>query len=97
MPSIVNVRVDDNTKRDIEILFDKMGMNISTAVNMFFKQALIEEALPFQPRIKRKSLDTYLEQYYGKPIEIVLKEAEARNAKEKPTEYDFGSPVGGEL
>ena len=57
MASVVNVRVDENTKREVEILFDKLGLNISTAVNMFFKQALIEEALPFQPRIMRKGRD----------------------------------------
>ena len=49
----INVRVDDETKRDVEILFDSLGMNISTAVNMFFKQALMEKALPFQPKLKR--------------------------------------------
>jgi len=31
-----------------------MGMNISTAVNMFLKQCLMEDALPFQPKVKRK-------------------------------------------
>ena len=49
----VNVRVDEAVKRNVEILFDSMGMNISTAVNMFFKQCLTENALPFQPRIKQ--------------------------------------------
>ena len=51
----INVRVDDSVKRSVEILFDSMGMNISTAVNMFFRQCLLEEALPFQPRAKRKA------------------------------------------
>jgi DNA-damage-inducible protein J len=50
----VNVRVDDIVKRNVEVLFDSMGMNISTAVNMFFKQCLMENALPFQPRAKRE-------------------------------------------
>ena len=48
----INVRVDENVKRNIEALFDSMGMNVSTAVNMFFKQCLTENALPFQPRAK---------------------------------------------
>ncbi|MCL1975773.1 MAG: type II toxin-antitoxin system RelB/DinJ family antitoxin [Firmicutes bacterium] len=51
----INVRVDESVKRNVEILFDSMGMNISTAVNVFFKQCLLEEALPFQPRAKRSS------------------------------------------
>ena len=48
----INVRVDENVKRNVEALFDSMGMNVSTAVNMFFKQCLTENALPFQPRAK---------------------------------------------
>jgi len=48
----VNVRVDESIKRNVETLFDNMGMNISTAVNMFFRQCLLEEALPFQPRAR---------------------------------------------
>ena len=50
----VSVRVDESVKRNVEALFDSMGMNISTAVNMFFKQCLLEEALPFQPKAKRE-------------------------------------------
>ena len=49
----VNVRVDENVKRNIEILFESMGMNISTAVNIFFRQCLTENALPFQPKAKQ--------------------------------------------
>ena len=50
--SVVNVRVDQNVKNEIEKLFDSLGMNISTAVNIFFKQCLMEQGLPFQPKIK---------------------------------------------
>ena len=69
MATTVNVRVDEKTKREIEILFDKMGMNISTAVNMFFKQALMEEALPFQPKLTKKhkhmTLKEKLKNFHG--------------------------------
>jgi DNA-damage-inducible protein J len=66
----INVRVDESVKRSVEVLFDNMGMNISTAVNMFFRQCLMEEALPFQPRIKRSS----------KALKEILREAQD-NAK----------------
>ena len=49
----VNVRVDEDIKRNVESLFESMGMNISTAVNMFFRQCLFENAIPFQPRGSR--------------------------------------------
>ena len=95
--AIVNVRVDKNVKRDIEKLYDGLGINISTAVNMFFKQCLMEQGLPYQPKIKhrRKTLNEYLEEYHGKDIETILSEAEERN--EKPIEIDWGKPVGEEV
>jgi len=58
----INVRVDETVKRNVERLFDSMGMNISTAVNVFFRQCLMEEALPFQPRVKRTSLSEALKE-----------------------------------
>jgi len=58
----INVRVDENVKRDVEQLFDSMGMNISTAVNMFFRQCLMEDALPFQPRVNHPSLKSALKE-----------------------------------
>ena len=87
MPSVVNVRVDENTKRDVEILFDKLGMNISTAVNMFFKQSLMENGLPFQPKVtikKRKHI----------PLKERLKDF---NGSFEIEEWDDGEPVGREM
>ena len=74
-------------------------MNISTAVNMFFRQCLMEQGLPYQPKIKqkRKSLNEYLEEYHGKDIETVLKEAEERNRIERTKEINWGKPVGEEV
>ena len=67
MASIVNVRVDEKTKREVEILFGKLGLNTSIAVNMFFKQAIMEEAIPFQPKVikKRMSLHERLKDFDG--------------------------------
>ena len=93
----VNVRVDEEVKRDVEALLDKLGMNISVLVNMTFRQLIMDEALPFQPRVKRKrpSLNEYLEAYHGKDIETILREAEQNN--KKPIEIDWGKPVGEEI
>jgi len=84
---VVNVRVDENTKREVEILFDKLGMNISTAVNMFFKQSLMEDALPFQPKVtvkKRKHI----------PLKERLKNF---NGSFEIEDWDDGEPVGREI
>ena len=95
--AIVNVRVEENVKRDIEKLFDSLGMNISTAVNMFFKQCLMEQGLPYQPKLKhRQSLKSYLENYYGKDFDSIIKEREAEGFS-NPVEMIESKPVGKEV
>lgn len=43
----VNVRVDEDLKRNAEKLFDDLGMNMSTAINIFLRQAVESDGIPF--------------------------------------------------
>jgi DNA-damage-inducible protein J len=52
MATSINVRLDEDLKRDVEQFFSEIGLDTSTAIRMFFKQCLIEKALPFLPRTK---------------------------------------------
>ncbi|MCL1856525.1 MAG: type II toxin-antitoxin system RelB/DinJ family antitoxin [Kiritimatiellaeota bacterium] len=45
--AIVNVRVDTDVKRGIEEFCAEVGMNVSTAVNLFFKAVLTQRKIPF--------------------------------------------------
>jgi len=80
----INVRVDEDVKRDLDFLLDKLGLNVSVVVNMLFRQMIMDEALPFQPKYKRKRLTTEerLKNYIG---------------DYKTEEWDTGEPVGGEV
>lgn len=62
----LNVRVDANDKKNFEQFCNSVGMNVSTAVNMFIKAVLREQKLPFEVKS-----DTY-----NKIIDEKLKEAE---------------------
>lgn len=42
------IRTDEEVKKDAEILFDSMGMSLSTAVNVFLKQAIRVNGMPFE-------------------------------------------------
>jgi DNA-damage-inducible protein J len=44
----LNIRIDDNLKNDAEILFNDLGLNLSTAVTMFIKQAVRQRSIPFE-------------------------------------------------
>lgn len=43
----ITIRVDENVKRQSEELFEELGLNMSSAVNMFLKQAIRQQAIPF--------------------------------------------------
>jgi DNA-damage-inducible protein J len=43
----MTMRVDENLKRKAEELFTDLGMNMTTAVTIFLKQALREQGIPF--------------------------------------------------
>lgn len=43
----ITVRVDEDLKRQADILFGDLGMNLSTAFNIFLKQSVREQRIPF--------------------------------------------------
>ena len=77
------VNVDENVKHDIEKLYNSLGMNINTAVNLFFQQCLIEQGLPFQQKTAPKHI----------PLKERLKN---HSGDYKAEEWDTGEPVGRE-
>ena len=48
----LSVRVDANDKKNFEQFCDEVGMNVSTAINIFIKAVLREQKLPFEVRSK---------------------------------------------
>jgi addiction module RelB/DinJ family antitoxin len=43
----VTFRVEKDLKEQAETLFNRLGMNMSTALNIFLRKAVDEEAIPF--------------------------------------------------
>jgi len=54
--SNINIRVDNNTKKEAQSLFASLGMDMTTAINIFLKQAIRQRCIPFaikeEPEIK---------------------------------------------
>jgi len=47
----MNIRIDENIKARAEALFDELGLNMTTAVNMFIKASLRNNGIPFELKI----------------------------------------------
>lgn len=44
----INIRMDDNLKEQADVLFDQLGLNMTTAVNMFVRQTIRQGGIPFE-------------------------------------------------
>ena len=43
----VTIRMDEDLKKQADTLFTELGLNLSTAFNVFVRQAVREQAIPF--------------------------------------------------
>lgn len=43
-----NIKIDSALKQESQALFESLGLNLSTAVNMFLRQSVREQAIPFR-------------------------------------------------
>lgn len=46
--SVINVNVPTDVKEEANNLFSSLGLNMSTAINMFLKRAIYERGIPFE-------------------------------------------------
>ena len=46
--AIINIRIDDDLKKEAEELCKELGLNMTTAVTIFFKKMCREQRLPFE-------------------------------------------------
>ena len=47
-PVSTNIKIDPELKEQAQELFESLGMNLTTAVNIFLRQSVREQAIPFR-------------------------------------------------
>lgn len=52
---ILQVRMDSELKKDAEKVFNALSINSSVAVNLFFKQVVLNQGIPFTLEIKKEN------------------------------------------
>ena len=60
----ISIRMDSELKREADALFTELGMNISTAFNIFVRQSIREGRIPFKISLNepnKKTLAAMLE------------------------------------
>ena len=69
----LTIRIDEDIKRDAEIVFERIGLTMSAAINVFFRQAVRTQAIPFE----LKAYDDYFNAYNMKRILHSIEQAKS--------------------
>ena len=84
----MNLRIDKDLKKQAEALFAGLGLNMTTAINIFLKQAVREQGIPFAITAHKEfeSVSAYrgsAERYghYAEYVASSLREADDKVAK----------------
>jgi DNA-damage-inducible protein J len=54
----ISIRMDADLKAQADSLFSELGMNLSTAFNIFVRQALREGRIPFDISLNQPNMET---------------------------------------
>lgn len=54
----MNIRMDSEVKKQAEAIFGEIGINMTTAINIFLKQAIRENGIPFELKVKTPNAQT---------------------------------------
>lgn len=53
-----SVRMDSNIKKQCEALYSELGINLTTAINVFLRQSLRAGGFPFEVRLEQPNKET---------------------------------------
>ena len=72
MPTVsTSIKIDAKTKKEAQELFKNMGMSLTTAINIFLKQAVREQRIPFyvgEPKYKEEVYQAMKDVKQGKNL-----------------------------
>ncbi|MDY5122975.1 MAG: type II toxin-antitoxin system RelB/DinJ family antitoxin, partial [Treponema sp.] len=49
--TLVQIRVDEKLKDEVSAIYDQLGLDLSTAVRIFFKRTVAEQGIPFTMKL----------------------------------------------
>ncbi|MGI6594551.1 MAG: type II toxin-antitoxin system RelB/DinJ family antitoxin [Christensenellales bacterium] len=53
MSTNLNIRIDKKIKDQAEIIFAELGLNMTTAINMFLRTVVREKKIPFELKLEK--------------------------------------------
>ena len=73
----LNVRVDENLKKEAETLFADLGLNLSSAITVFLKSAVEDRGIPFEIKKTDRKVELSDEVLLSLSKQLISKNREA--------------------
>ena len=58
----INVRVEEKTKEEADQILELLGINMSTAIDLYLNQIILKKGLPFEVRVPRRNTNEKLKE-----------------------------------
>lgn len=83
----LQIRVEDNLKEQAMALFERLGLDLPTAIRIFLKKSVAENGVPFELKEKPRISANGLEALYALNAEAL------KNGRAGMTEEEIESPL----
>ena len=60
--AVINIRVNDEVKKEAETIFKALGLNMSVEMNLFLKKCINENGIPFDLKVPNKEIIEAMEE-----------------------------------
>ena len=84
----LNIRLDEDLKKEFNLLCDDLGMNVTTAINIFIKKAVREWGIPFEVKGEKASREIFLKALENVPVCDEIENKEIMEALDSMSEDD---------
>ena len=67
--SVVKAQIDSKLKRQAEVTFKALGLDMTSGIRMFLSQVVLRGGIPFDvsmPKLNRETLEAVSDSYAGK-------------------------------
>lgn len=75
----ITIHVDEKLKQDAEAVFNRLGLDLSSAINLFLRAAVHCDGIPFEGR---------MEAFNDETLAAIAEAEELKNHPEKFKHYD---------
>lgn len=78
----LHIRINEKKKKEVQKILDDLGLDMSTAVNMYFHQIALQQGIPFEIS-KERSVPTRIMKEWEREAQEALKSGKSYTTAEK--------------